>query len=70
MYFKTSNRFLELYEKISSQLEAMRSHLARLTDYDDLFGESKEMQEVLEASYIDVIRFWCRVEKECKRCGQ
>ena len=28
------------------------------------------MQELLQHSYINVIRFWCRVEKECTRCGK
>ncbi|KAG8530799.1 uncharacterized protein KY384_004156 [Bacidia gigantensis] len=52
---ETSNRFIELYEKISTQLEAMRNHLARLTDYDDLYGDSVEMQEILEASELGQI---------------
>ncbi|KAF1845137.1 uncharacterized protein K460DRAFT_416448 [Cucurbitaria berberidis CBS 394.84] len=63
-----SSRFLDLYDKISSQLKDLEAHLETLTTYEELFGESSTMQELLQASYIDIIRFWHRVEKECKRC--
>ncbi|KAJ4371362.1 hypothetical protein N0V83_004579 [Neocucurbitaria cava] len=63
-----STRFLDLYDKIGSQLADLGAHLEVLTAYEELFGESATMQELLQASYIDIIRFWHRVEKECKRC--
>ncbi|CAO2655623.1 Nn.00g044260.m01.CDS01 [Neocucurbitaria sp. VM-36] len=63
-----STRFLDLYDKIGDQLTDLRAHLEVLTMYDELFGDSTTMQELLQASYIDIIRFWHRVEKECKRC--
>lgn len=63
-----STRYLDLYDKISSQLTDLETHLELLTRYEELFGDSTTMQELLQASYIDVIRFWHRVEKECRRC--
>jgi hypothetical protein len=63
-----SSRFLDLYDKISSQLGNLKTHIEVLTAYEELFGESSTMQELLQNSYVDVIRFWRRVEKECTRC--
>jgi hypothetical protein len=64
---QASSRFLELYEKIKEQLTALSAHMEILIMYEDLFGHSSTMQELLQASYIHIIRFWRRVEKECGR---
>ncbi|KAF7596016.1 hypothetical protein BBP40_003796 [Aspergillus hancockii] len=40
-----------------------------LTEYEQLFDHSTTMRELLQASYIDIIRFWRRVGKECHRIG-
>ncbi|KAL3465574.1 hypothetical protein BJX64DRAFT_285505 [Aspergillus heterothallicus] len=63
----SSSRFLELYDKISDQIERLRAHIETLTGYEELFGDSSTMRELLEASYIGIFRFWRRVEKECNR---
>ncbi|KAL3253299.1 hypothetical protein ABHI18_009601 [Aspergillus niger] len=63
-----SQRFLELYEKISDQIKRLNTHITVLTEYEDLFDHSATMRELLQASYIDIIRFWRRVDKECNRC--
>ncbi|RAK95688.1 uncharacterized protein BO80DRAFT_469213 [Aspergillus ibericus CBS 121593] len=63
-----SQRFLELYEKISDQIKQLKTHLTILTEYEELFDHSATMRELLQASYIDIIRFWRRVDKECNRC--
>ena len=65
-----SKRFITLYDEIKDQLRSLESHLNRLTGWEELFGEHSKLQEALVHSYINVIRFWRRVEKECKRCGQ
>ena len=67
MAAQCSTRFLELYDLIPKQLEALGIHLARLTEFEELFSESSNMQLLLEKSYINIIRFWYRAEKECKR---
>ncbi|OKL61210.1 hypothetical protein UA08_03619 [Talaromyces atroroseus] len=64
----TSKRFLDLYDKIADQLERLGTHLDILTEYEWLFPDSSTMQKLLQKSYIDIIRFWVRVEKECSRC--
>ncbi|PYI00733.1 hypothetical protein BO78DRAFT_434188 [Aspergillus sclerotiicarbonarius CBS 121057] len=63
-----SQRFLELYEKISDPIKQLKTHLAILTEYEELFDHSATMRGLLQASYIDIIRFWRRVDKECNRC--
>ncbi|CAI7655898.1 unnamed protein product [Penicillium glandicola] len=63
-----SKRFLELYEKISDQIKKLNMHLTVLSEYEELFDHSATMRELLQASYIDIIRFWRRVDKECNRC--
>ena len=67
---QSSKRFLALYETIKDQLGRLKRHLECLTEYEELYGESGIMQELLQLSYINVIRFWCRVEKECTRCSK
>ncbi|KAL3486886.1 hypothetical protein BJX62DRAFT_246493 [Aspergillus germanicus] len=64
---QSSSRFLRLYEEISEQIEALRTHIETLTGYEELFGDSSAMRELLEASYVGIFRFWRRVEKECNR---
>lgn len=67
---QTSKRFLALYETIKDQLDRLTLHLECLIGYEELYGESATMQELLVDSYKAVIRFWCRVEKECTRCSK
>ncbi|KAF5879132.1 putative nacht domain protein [Botrytis fragariae] len=64
----TSKRYLNLYDDIKNQLEDITLQLNVLTEFEELFGDSKTMQELLQMTYIDVIRFWVRVDKECRRC--
>lgn len=59
---QSSSRFLGLYDMIKDHLTDLRTHLEVLTEYKELFGGSSPMQELLQTSYIDVIRFWQRVE--------
>ena len=68
--WQSSKRFLALYETIKDQLDRLKRHLECLIEYEELYGESGTMQELLVESYKAVIRFWCRVEKECTRCGK
>ncbi|TGO40704.1 hypothetical protein BHYA_0033g00580 [Botrytis hyacinthi] len=64
----TSKRYLNLYDDIKNQLEDITLQLNVLTEFEELFGDSKTMQELLQMTYIGVIRFWVRVDKECHRC--
>lgn len=64
---QASSRFLDLYDKINDQIEILCSHLETLTGYEELFGDSSAMQELLQASYVGIFSFWRRVEKECNR---
>ena len=62
-------RFIDLFDKIKTELMSLTTQLRRMTLYEELYGESKDMQEHLFRSYTNVFRFWCRVEKECNRCS-
>ncbi|TKW49344.1 hypothetical protein CTA1_9024 [Colletotrichum tanaceti] len=39
--------------------------MKRMKDYEQLFPESEEMQELLVSSYVGIIKFWARVEEQC-----
>ena len=62
-------RFLDLFDKLKTEIVAITTQIGRLSMYNDLYGQSSEMQECLFKSYKDVFRFWCRVDKECNRCS-
>ena len=63
------SRFIDLIDKIKSEVLSLSAQLRRLTLYEELYGQSLDMQELLFSSYKNVFRFWCRVDKECSRCG-
>jgi hypothetical protein len=62
------NRFIGLFETIKSELLALTTQLQRLTFYEDLYEDSSNMQQQLCRSYINLLRFWYYVNKECDRC--
>lgn len=64
-----SSRYLNLYDTIRQQLNDLSRHLGRLAWYEELFGDSLAMQDILKQSYVNLLRFWSRVEKECSHCG-
>lgn len=63
------SRFIDLIDKIKAEVLSLSAQLRRLTLYEELYGQSLDMQELLFSSYKNVFRFWCRVDKECSRCG-
>lgn len=62
-------RFIDLIDKIKAEVLSLSAQLRRLIWYEELYGQSLDMQELLFSSYKNVFRFWCRVDKECSRCG-
>jgi len=62
-------RFIDLFDSIKAELMSLTTQLRRMTLYEDLYGGSNDMQDYLFKSYINVFRFWCRVDKECNRCS-
>ncbi|KAJ7492169.1 hypothetical protein FB451DRAFT_519336 [Mycena latifolia] len=63
------DRFLRLFEIIKNELRSLTGHLQRINDYQNLYGNSDRLQEMLCTSYINMLRFWSRVDKECDTCG-
>jgi len=58
-----------MFESMQKELQSLVEYLQRITLYDDLYGDSKEMQRLFFNSYTNIIRFWHRIHKECKRKG-
>ncbi|KAF8587635.1 hypothetical protein K439DRAFT_1630517 [Ramaria rubella] len=62
------SRYTDLFETIRQELGSLTFQLKRINEYEHLYGDSKTMQDLLCKSYINIIRFWSRVDKECNRC--
>ena len=56
-----------MFENMQKELRSLADYLQHMTEYEDLYGDSKEMQRLLFNSYTNIIHFWYRVHKECKR---
>jgi hypothetical protein len=54
---------------MKDELRILIDQIQHITDYEDLYGSSEPMQELFFRSYTNIIRFWHRVHKECKRTG-
>jgi hypothetical protein len=54
---------------MQKELLSLAEYLQRITVYEDLYGDSKEMQRLFFSSYTNIIRFWHRIHKECKHKG-
>ncbi|KAF8522856.1 hypothetical protein JB92DRAFT_3110440 [Gautieria morchelliformis] len=61
-------RFTNLFETIKTELESLTFQIERINKYEDLYGNSEKMQDILCESYINMFRFWHQVNKECDRC--
>ncbi|KAF7302531.1 hypothetical protein HMN09_00887500 [Mycena chlorophos] len=64
-----THRFFGLFETIKKELLSLVSQLQRINMYDDLYGDSPDMQKLLCQSFINMLRFWSRVDKECNSYG-
>lgn len=65
-----ADRCSNLLDAIKKELGLLTSQLQRINDYQDLYGDSELLQELFCNAYINMIRFWSRVDKECANCGQ
>ncbi|PBK97442.1 hypothetical protein ARMGADRAFT_1075928 [Armillaria gallica] len=63
---KSANRYIEFFEKIQRQLRHLEFEIKCMSDYEDLYGGSEEMRDVLCGSYICILRFWSVVKKQCE----
>lgn len=62
-------RYTTLIDKIEEQMKRLGRELRRMKEYEKLFESSTDMQELLTEAYLTVIRFWVRVEMQCKTSG-
>src|SRR5690349_12023289 len=65
-----SDRCLQLFETINDQIKRLRVHIEDATAYEDLYGESPQLQQALFDFYSMMLKFWCRVDKECNRSSR
>ncbi|KAG1898128.1 uncharacterized protein F5891DRAFT_982041 [Suillus fuscotomentosus] len=66
---KSLGQCARLFENIHYELDSLGGHLKNIAVYGDLYQKNADMQEVLCNAYINVIRFWYRVDKECTKSG-
>ena len=66
-FLQGAHRFTNLFETIRTELELLTAQLKRINEYEGLYGDSEIMQDILCKSYINMLRFWSRVDKECDR---
>ncbi|TFK33930.1 hypothetical protein BDQ12DRAFT_727356 [Crucibulum laeve] len=59
------DRFSSLFETIKNELQSLTTRIDRINSYNKLYGKDAKMQQFLFKSYINIIRFWHRVDKEC-----
>ncbi|KAJ6543109.1 hypothetical protein B0H19DRAFT_957631, partial [Mycena capillaripes] len=59
------HRFLNLFETIKQELEMLTAQLNRINEFHNLYGNSDRLQELFCSSFINMLRFWSRVNKEC-----
>ncbi|KAJ7893827.1 hypothetical protein B0H14DRAFT_3125690, partial [Mycena olivaceomarginata] len=61
------HRFLNLFETIKKELEMLTIQLNHINEYHYLYGNCDKLQELFCNSFINMLRFWSRVDKECNR---
>ncbi|KAH7104372.1 hypothetical protein BKA62DRAFT_504918 [Auriculariales sp. MPI-PUGE-AT-0066] len=64
---ESAARCRNMFEVMKDELQALADQIQRITDYEDLYGDSDAMQRYFFCSYTNMIRFWHRVHKECHR---
>ncbi|KAJ7508570.1 hypothetical protein B0H11DRAFT_1965696 [Mycena galericulata] len=60
-----AHRSLNLFDTIKKELRLLTTQLQRINDYENLYGDSEMLQDRFCDSYINILRFWSRVDKEC-----
>jgi 3-methyladenine DNA glycosylase AlkD len=63
-----AHRFLNLFDTIKKELRLLTAQIQRINDYDYLYGDSEMLQNLFCRAFTNIIRFWCRVDKECDTC--
>ncbi|KAJ3892676.1 hypothetical protein GG344DRAFT_44866 [Lentinula edodes] len=66
---KGIDRCATLFDTIKSQLRALTVMLQRISEYEDLYGDSTILQDLLCKTYVEIFRFWSRIDRECDQYG-
>ncbi|KAK0473016.1 hypothetical protein EDD18DRAFT_1404613 [Armillaria luteobubalina] len=61
-----ANRYIELFETIRKELKSLKIEIECMSEYEELYGDSEKMRDILCDSYICILRFWSAVEKQCE----
>lgn len=65
--FQCIQRHYSVADKIHQHLKSLSDEVRRLSQYESLFKESVEMQKLLVSSYVNIIRFWAKVDDELSK---
>ncbi|KAJ7606848.1 hypothetical protein FB45DRAFT_949292 [Roridomyces roridus] len=63
-----AHRFISLFDTIKKELRLLTAQIQRINDYEYLYGDSQTLQRLFCRAFTNIIRFWCRVDKECDTC--
>ncbi|KAI1425070.1 hypothetical protein F5Y12DRAFT_714730 [Xylaria sp. FL1777] len=66
-FLECFRRYNDLLDKLGGQLKKLTRCLTRLKECEDLFNQSDEMRDLLQSSYLGIIRFWALVEEQCPK---
>ena len=59
-----------MFETMRGEFDTLQHTLESLADIEQLYPESKKTQDLVVNSYRDILQFWNRVHKECRRSSQ
>ncbi|KAJ4480945.1 hypothetical protein J3R30DRAFT_3287851 [Lentinula aciculospora] len=62
---KGIDRCATLFDTIKSQLRALTVMLQRISEFEELYSDSTILQDLLCRTYVEIFRFWSRVDREC-----
>ena len=63
------DRCVALFDTIKSQLRTLNVLVQRITEYEDIYCDSTALQDLLCQTYVQFLRFWARVDRECDEYG-
>ncbi|THU77217.1 hypothetical protein K435DRAFT_974075 [Dendrothele bispora CBS 962.96] len=63
---KGALRYIDVFDKIRNHLGSLKHQLECLQEYEDLYGDSENMRNLLCDSYMSILKFWNIVEKQCQ----
>ncbi|KAK0221661.1 hypothetical protein IW262DRAFT_1296335 [Armillaria fumosa] len=64
--YQGANCYIELFKTIQKELKSLKVEIECMSEYEELYGDSEKMHDILCDSYICILQFWSTIEKQCK----